>query len=90
MAVVAARVSVTTTATRLDASAPTDSVSGQRVTVYNAGSASVFLGGSGVLSTDGFELPAGGSYDEELSPGDELYGITASGTVICHVIRVGV
>lgn len=90
MAVVGARVSVGTSATRLDASSPTDSVSGQRVTVCNRGSAAVDIGGSGVTSGAGYRLDPGDTWSDVLSSGDDVYAIAASGTVDVHVTRVGV
>ena len=89
MAVAARRVSVATTATLLT-SVPSDSVSGQSILVKNKGSADVDLGPSGVTAGAGFALSAGESVSVDLSPGESLYGIAASGTVSCHVFEGGV
>lgn len=97
-------VSVGTTATRLDSATETDTNpgsssprgDGQRITLYNAGAVSIWIGGSGVAATggaassQGFEVVAGGGFSEVLKPGDAIYGITATGTCLVNVMRVGV
>lgn len=56
--------------------------------VKNAGGASVYLGGAAVSAADGFELAPGQVITIDHVAGDDLYGITASGTVIVHVMRL--
>jgi hypothetical protein len=47
----------------------------------NAGSASVFLGGSGVTTTTGFELPTASPYIQVTThAGDSIYAVVASAT----------
>jgi hypothetical protein len=91
MAVVAASVTVATTATLLSASSETDHASGQSVMVkVPTGGATVYIGGSGVTSAAGFPVAAGEATAFDLSPEDALYGITASGTQAVNVLRTGV
>lgn len=56
--------------------------------VKNAGGASVFLGGAAVTAAGGFELAPGQIMTIDHVAGDDLYGITASGTVVVHVMRL--
>lgn len=91
MAATARRVSVATTATRLDfASVESDRVFGQSLIVRNRGSASIFVGGPDVTSSTGFEVLAGESFSADIHTGDEVYGIVASGTVPVHIFESGV
>jgi len=101
MAVAAARVSVGNTATRLDVTTESDAVPGtntyaqrfgQHLMVRNRdASLSVFIGGPGLTATSGsFEVLPGEAVPVDLTSGDVLYGITASGTAVCHVIQTGV
>lgn len=48
-------------------------------------SLSIFTGGPDVTAAAGFEVMAGESLAEDLVPGDQLYAITASGSVVVHV-----
>jgi hypothetical protein len=87
MAVNSRAVSVGTTATRLDNSGN----NAQSLAVYNAGSATVYVGGSDVTTANGIPVAAtswGPGMD--LKPGDALYGIVASGTHEVRVIESGV
>lgn len=87
------RVSVGTTATRLDTVEGNDRT-GQKIIVKNpsASAASVDVGGATVTSGAGFELEAGASMSAELTDYDEeaVYAITASGTVTVHIFETGV
>lgn len=84
-----ARVTVNTTATRLDVGRGTGGGFGS-VLVRNRGSVSVDLGGSDVTTGNGFELEAGEAVTLDLATSDGgLYGIAASGTVRCDVLQVG-
>ena len=87
MAAKGTRVSVATTATKLNA-AGTDNVSGASILVRNRGAASVFLGASDVTTATGYELLADESLALDLN--EDVYGICASGTVACHVLETGV
>lgn len=100
MSVAPARVTVTTVATRLDVTAEADYAAGAPAFVRTYGQAmvvrnrdtsnSVYLGGPTVTAATGFELAAGESMSLDLANNDALYGITASGTVPCHVLQTGV
>jgi hypothetical protein len=90
MAVSSRAVTVTTTATRLDATADSGSPSVQGIMVHNNGAASVYLGGADVTTPTGFPLEAGESMAVDLRKGELLHGIVASGTVEVRVLEVGV
>lgn len=81
MAVISTAVSVATTATVLVSSA------GQGVAVYNNGASTVYLGGSDVTTAIGYPLAAGAHVGIDLERGESLYGIVASGTVECRVLK---
>jgi hypothetical protein len=52
-------------------------------------SAAIDLGGSGVTTGTGYSLAAGESITiGPLGGGDDLYGITASGTVVVSILAV--
>ena len=89
-----AQVAVGTSATSVLApstlgGAPGSSIKGPKSSVItNQGSASVFLGGSTVTTGNGYELKAGLSITVDISGGDTLYGVCASGTVRVDVLAV--
>lgn len=56
--------------------------------IKNTGSNSVFLGASGVTTSTGYELVADGEVKVVVSTGDEVYGITNTGTSVVHVLQV--
>lgn len=68
----------------------TDSTAGQSLVVQNRGAADVFVGGTGVTTSTGFKLAAGDSVSLDLGQGEKLFGIVATGTVTCHILRAGV
>lgn len=83
-------VSVATTETRLDTAAQAAGGSGvQSVAVYNAGAATIHIGGAGVTTAAGYPVAAGEHFACDLAQGDPLYGICASGTVACRVLETG-
>jgi len=82
VAVAAAQVSVGTSATSVLQAGD----AGVEAVVRNAGAASVFLGGSGVATTDGYELEVGSTVRLLLTAGDQLFGVVATGTEEIHVI----
>ena len=54
------------------------------------GTASVYLGPSGVTTATGFEwAPADGPLTWELEPGESLYGIVAATQQTVHVLKAG-
>lgn len=83
------RVTVTTTATPLFSAVDTRERGATAVT--NRGAVAVHLGGPGVTSATGFQLDAAQTIilDVNTGAGDQLYGITASSTAVCHVLRSG-
>lgn len=96
MAVTPSRATVTTSAVLLASNAATDPGEGdyrnRRFIIKNStGTASVFLGGSGVTTATGLEwAPDDGPLgDIELEPGESLYGIVAATTQTVHVLRTG-
>lgn len=89
MAVTSAQVSVTTAATLLSA-VETDSIAGESLSLNNTGAGVVYLGPSGVTTANGFPLAAGALQFVDLQPGDNLYAIVATGTVVLAVLRTGV
>jgi len=88
MAVVGTQVTVSNTATALESSITADGVA---LLVRNRGSVAVYLGGPAVTTATGYQLDAGEavSLEGESNPLG-VYGITASSTAVCHVLRVGV
>lgn len=66
--------------------------SGQSIVIQNpSAGATVYLGGSGVTSsTYGYALAGGSDLSIDLSPGESLYAITASGTQQVNILRQGV
>jgi hypothetical protein len=64
---------------------------GISITVSNPGGPAVFLGGSAVAGSTGFQLLGTATWGPALlDRGDALYGIAASGTATLHVLRGGV
>ena len=90
MAVASAQVSVTTTATEVATPLGDTGGAGQDVLVKNpTGGATVYLGGSGVTTSNGFPLEAGAAVTARIFGDDILYGRVASGTQTVYVLRVG-
>lgn len=94
MAISSAQVSCTSTATEI---ARTDSIAGLNsitlktptaIRVINQDAAvSVFLGGPGVTTANGYELKPGASIPVELDGDDILYGRTTAATVRVDVLK---
>ena len=60
----------------------------ETVEVYNPSTTvTVYLGASGVTTTDGYPLLPGGRFAVDLGLGEELYGIVASSTQAVRVFR---
>jgi hypothetical protein len=87
MSVASAAVSVTTSATALNAA---DNTSPQSIEVYNNDADPVFWGGSNVTTTNGVPIAAGTSRGFDLQPGETVYGICEAGTADVRVGRIGV
>ena len=87
MAVQSRTVTVTTTASRIDQ----EDGGSQGFAVYNNGSATVYLGGSGVTTSNGYPLAAGEHMGADLDFREEaIYAVCASGTVEVRVLEVSV
>lgn len=82
-AITPGRTTVAVTATLIYTAA----TGGATVLIRNAGTASVFLGGSTVTTATGFELLAGDTVTLPIGALDTVYGIVASGTVIVHSLE---
>lgn len=68
---------------------PTTPLAGRmRIMVQNRGANSIFVGPTGVLSTDGLEIQKAATLALELGEGVALFGITASGTVATRVLEI--
>lgn len=87
MTISASRVTVDTTAGGV---AIASSISGGRsIVVRHRGTNPVYLGPSGVTTATGFQLNAGDAVQFDLSGGDSLFGIVASGSETLHVMTTG-
>jgi len=91
MAISHAIVSVTTSATALNASLD-GGKDGSSVSVQNpTGGATVYIGGAGVTTASyGFLLTAGTTFSAELNQGEAIFGVVASSTQSVAVLRQGV
>lgn len=89
MTVAAAQVSVTSSATALETSTLT--AQGASVLIRNRGAVAVYLGASNVAANTGYQLDPGEAVSLDAAGKFVLgvYGITASGSATCHVLRVG-
>lgn len=84
MAISSAKVTVTTTAAALN----TASDDWTRIRVANpTGGSSVYLGNSGVTTSNGGLLAGGTFIDLTIAPGDVLYAVSG-GSQDVHVLRV--
>lgn len=82
------RISVTTTAAALPASALANR---KTLMIQNAGSSSIFIGSATVTAagaTAGIEVPKGGFMEMEVGPAVAVYAITASGSVNANVLEM--
>lgn len=91
----ATRVTVTTTPTRLTTADDTvpypERRAAAKVLIHNpSGLVNVYLGGSDVLSSNGYVLPSGATVTFDLAPSEEAYAITESGSQTVHVLHLGV
>lgn len=81
------RVTVTTTATRLDSGDESPNSGGKSLAIKPA--STIDIGASDVTSGAGFEVGADG-ISVDLESGDAVYGIAASGTVAVQVFETGI
>lgn len=96
MAVVAAQVSVGTTAQLIGTNSATSDSEGdyrnRTLLVKNITGGTVFLGGDNTVTTaNGFQWVAAtdGILSIDLEPGESLYGIVATGSLTLHTLRSG-
>lgn len=91
----ASRPTIATTATLIASNTVSDSSNAAdyravSFLIKNIDGATVFLGGSGVTTANGFQWsPADGVLTIDLEPGESLYGVVASGTNVLHALQVG-
>jgi hypothetical protein len=92
MALKSSAVSVGTTATRLDTADDTgDHAAGESLVFYNNGAQMIYIGGPDVSTSNGGPVAASSwSPAFDLSTGDVLYGIVASGTAEARVVESGI
>jgi len=99
MAVKSQHVTVGTTAVRLSVESETDVARspllaartfGSSLIMLNKGEVSVFTGGPDVTPTTGFEVAPGSVKAMDLYGSDSSWGVTASGTAVCHIEQSGI
>jgi hypothetical protein len=93
MAVKGAVISVGTTAVLLNPAPDSDNRDGSKLSIFNAGTIDIRIGGPDVTATaNGSTLYAGTPYSETLVPGDLYYGILTSGSTpaTVEVLQTGV
>lgn len=88
MAVKSTAVTVADTATRLDTTA--EQWDSSSLLFYNIGSVTVYLGGSGVTTSNGVPVAAGAWSPAVNSGKDAIYGIVATGTCEVRVLEAGI
>lgn len=57
--------------------------------IRNRGTGAVYFGDATVTSSTGFQVDPGETIPVDLFPGDALYAVSASGSNVVHVLRVG-
>lgn len=99
MAVQSSRVTVGTSATRLDVTAETDYAPGaatfqrtfgQSVTVRNKGTVPIYLGKLDVTTSTGFQVDPDEAFSADLVGTDALYGVAGTAGQTVHVLQTGV
>jgi hypothetical protein len=90
MAYVATSVTVTTTAVQISASSDSDHVSGHSLQFTTPASPAMFVGPSGVTNGNGYPLAVSTEYFFNITPGDDLFIVAASGSTAVPVLRGGV
>lgn len=86
MSVQAKQISVSGTVPTALAAAATGDTNGMDYRISNPLAGTVAVGGATVAGTSGYRLVAGASTWGHLTAGEAIYGIVASGTVVCDVI----
>ena len=83
MAVTAAQITVGTT----EVSLALAGVAGLTVRVRNTGTNPIFLGPTGLATSDGYGLLTTEVLEVKLAPGDQLFGIAAAAGETAEVLR---
>lgn len=83
MAITTAQVTVSDSATLI---ATIPSVGASVLITNTDSSTTMYIGGSGVATDTGHRLLPGQSIGNTYAPGDNIYGIVASGTVVAHYL----
>ncbi len=58
------------------------------VLLQNRGTASIFVGPTGVTAATGFEVPRGASWESQLGPAITLFAVTAAGTADVRFVQL--
>lgn len=87
MAVVSQQIAVSTTAVLLSADADRG---GASLRIVAPAAATLYIGGSGVTSTNGFPIAQGVSFGpvELAGPNDQVWGVLSTGTGTVQVLQV--
>jgi len=87
MPIIGAQVTVGSTTAALIVSGVDMSLNARGAIVLNTGTTSVYLGGSGVTATTGYNLGSGLSLAIDLTAGDDLYGIRSATSEAVSVLK---
>lgn len=83
------RTTVTTTPTKILASVGGKARGSGAIIKNSSSNTAVFLGGSGVTTSDGFQLSGGESVALEFERGESLFAVASSGSVVLHILEGG-
>lgn len=90
MAVRTDRITVGTSASQLTPSTLTDQQLGASSILIKAPAAAVlYVGGQGVTTATGYDIPAGGELALDLNMGERIYGVVSTGTGTVAVLMSG-
>lgn len=79
----------TITTTAVDLSGTDDARPGSTVDVLVMSGSTIYVGGPDVTAATGRPVAAGSSYALDLTPGDRLFAVTASGSAEVSVLWAG-
>jgi hypothetical protein len=83
---ISSQVITLSTSPTLIATSSGTSLTDPNTAVVNSASTTIFVGGSGVDTTDGTPIHVNGSLAIDLYPGDELYAVASAGTPTVKVL----
>jgi hypothetical protein len=90
MALKTTQVPVTATAVKLTGT-DADCLPGSGIAIQAPSGATLWIGGDNTVSaTSGFPVAAGTTQPMDLLPGEDVWGVLASGTGTAYVLRTGV